>query len=39
LIAAYRFLFADVRVHLLGWPTFFAPEGHVAAFGPATPPA
>jgi len=38
-ITAHRFLFADVRVHLLGWPAFLAPEGRVAAFGPATPPA
>ncbi|MGA7256035.1 MAG: DUF6431 domain-containing protein [Silvibacterium sp.] len=38
-IAAHRFLFADLRVHLLGWPTFLAPDGRGAAFHPAAPPA
>jgi hypothetical protein len=38
-IAAHRFLFADLRLHLLGWPTFLAPDGRVAAFRPAAPPA
>jgi hypothetical protein len=38
-IAAHRFLFADLRVHLLGWPAFLAPDGRVAALGPAAPPA
>jgi hypothetical protein len=37
--AAHRFLFADLRVHLLGWPAFLAPDGRVAALGPAAPPA
>ena len=37
-IAAHRFLFADLRVHLLGWPTFLAPDGRVAALHPAPPP-
>jgi hypothetical protein len=26
-ITAHRFLFADLRVHLLGWPAFLAAEG------------
>jgi uncharacterized protein DUF6431 len=38
-IAAHRFLFADLRFHLLGWPAFLAPDGRCAAFRPATPPA
>ena len=38
-IAAHRFLFADLRMHLLGWPAFLAPDGRVAALGPAAPPA
>ena len=38
-IAAHRFLFADLRMHLLGWPTFLAPDGRVAALRPAAPPA
>lgn len=38
-IAAHRFLFADLRFHLLGWPAFLAPDGRVAAFRPAAPPA
>ena len=38
-IAAHRFLFADVRMHLLGWPAFLALDGRVAALRPATPPA
>jgi hypothetical protein len=38
-IAAHRFLFADLRVHLLGWPAFLTPDGRVAALGPAAPPA
>jgi Domain of unknown function (DUF6431) len=33
-IAAHRFLFSQVRVHLLGWPRFLAPHGR-----PATLPA
>jgi hypothetical protein len=37
-IAAHRFLFADLRIHLLGWPAFLAPHGRVAALGPAPPP-
>jgi hypothetical protein len=38
-IAAHRFLFADLRMHLLGWPAFLTPDGRVAALGPAAPPA
>ncbi len=38
-IAAHRFLFADLRVHLLGWPAFLAPHGRCAALRPAAPPA
>lgn len=38
-IAAHRFLFADLRVHLLGWPVFLAPDGRLAALRPAAPPA
>ena len=38
-IAAHRFLFADLRFHLLGWPAFLAPDGRCAALRPAVPPA
>jgi hypothetical protein len=38
-IAAHRFLFADLRMHLLGWPAFLTPDGPVTALGPAAPPA
>ena len=37
-IAAHRFLFSQLRTHLLGWPRFLAPEGRrvtLAAAGPA----
>jgi transposase-like protein len=37
-IAAHRFLFADLRFHLLGWPAFLAPDGRCAALRPAAPP-
>ena len=37
-IAAHRFLFADLRFHLLGWPAFLAPHGRCAALRPAAPP-
>jgi len=37
-IAAHRFLFADLRVHLLGWPPFLAPNGRIATLRPAAPP-
>ena len=36
-IAAHRFLFADLRVHLLGWPVFLAPAGCIAALPPVAP--
>jgi len=38
-IAAHRFLFADLRAHLLGWPDFLAPQGRRATLAPAVPPA
>jgi len=38
-IAAHRRLFADLRLHLLGWPAFLAPHGRLAALRPAAPPA
>jgi len=38
-IAAHRFLFADLRMHLLGWPAFLAPDGRMVALRPAVPPA
>lgn len=38
-IAAHRFLFADLRFHLLGWPAFLAPDGRCAALRPPPPPA
>jgi hypothetical protein len=38
-IAAHRFLFAELRCHLLGWPRSLAPDGHRAAFSPAGAPA
>jgi hypothetical protein len=37
-IVAHRFLFAQFRCHLLGWPPFLAPHGRLAALGPALPP-
>ena len=36
-IVAHRFLFADLRVHLLGWPAFLAPQGRITAMPPAVP--
>ena len=38
-IAAHRFLFADLRIRLLGWPAFLAPAGRIAALPPAPPSA
>jgi len=38
-IAAHRFLFAGLRVHLLGWPAFLAPAGRIAALPEAWPSA
>jgi hypothetical protein len=37
-IAAHRFLFAELRFHLLGWPAFLAPDGRVPALCPAALP-
>jgi hypothetical protein len=37
--AAHRFLFANLRVHLLGWPAFLAPAGCIAAMSPVAPSA
>lgn len=37
-IAAHRFLFAQLRVHLLGWPAFLAPHGRPAALPAAGSP-
>jgi hypothetical protein len=31
---AHRFLFSDLRAHLLGWPPFLAPDGRPATFRP-----
>jgi hypothetical protein len=36
-IAAHRFLFSELRAHLLGWPRFLAPQGRRAALAPAIP--
>jgi type II secretory pathway predicted ATPase ExeA len=33
-IPAHRFLFAELRQHLLGWPPSLAPDGRRLAFGP-----
>jgi len=38
-IAAHRFLFSDLRFHLLGWPAFLATDGRCAVLRPAAPPA
>jgi hypothetical protein len=37
-IAAHRFLFADLRIHLLGWPAFLAPDGRAPTLRPAAAP-
>ena len=34
-IAAHRFLWSQLRVHLLGWPHFLAPAGRRATLAPA----
>lgn len=34
--SAHRFLFSRLRLHLLGWPAFLAPEGRRAAQAAAT---
>jgi hypothetical protein len=36
-IVANRFLFSELRVHLLGWPAFLAPHERIAALPPAAP--
>lgn len=38
-IPAHRFLFANLRCHLLGWPPSLAPDGRRATFGPGGAPA
>jgi hypothetical protein len=38
-VTAHRFLFADLRFHLLGWPAFLTPDGRCATLRPAAPPA
>ena len=37
-IAAHRFLFAELRCHLLGWPPFLTPHGRRATLGAALQP-
>ncbi len=36
-IAAHRFLFSELRAHLLGWPPFLAPQGRCTTLAPACP--
>jgi hypothetical protein len=38
-IPAHRFLFADLRQHLLGWPPSLAPLGHRVALGASAAPS
>jgi hypothetical protein len=38
-ITAHRFLFPQLRVHLLGWPGFLAPDGRRATLAAAVPGA
>ena len=38
-IAAHRFLFSELRAHLLGWPDFRAPQGRRAMLPAAAPPS
>ena len=38
-IPAHRFLFPQLRAHLLGWPRFLVPDGRRPAFRPALPSA
>lgn len=35
-IPAHRFLFADLRYHLLGWPRSLAPDGRRATLSPSS---
>lgn len=37
-IVAHRFLFSELRQHLLGWPRFLAPHGRPAGLGPVLRP-
>jgi Domain of unknown function (DUF6431) len=36
-IPAHRFLFAELRLHLLGWPRFLMPHGSRVNLSPASP--
>lgn len=36
-IPAHRFLFAELRIHLLGWPRFLIPHGCRVNLAPASP--
>jgi hypothetical protein len=36
-ITAHRFLFSELRTHLLGWPHFLAPAGRRTTLVPACP--
>jgi len=38
-IPAHRFVFADLRAHLLGWPPSLAPDGRRTVLGPVAAPA
>ena len=38
-IRAHRFLFGELRTHLLGWPPSLVPDGRRAALRPAAAPA
>lgn len=38
-ITAHRFLFSELRAHLLGWPDFLVPQGRRVALVPAAPSA
>jgi hypothetical protein len=38
-IKAHRFLFSQLRAHLLGWPNFLAPQGRRATVPAAAPTA
>ncbi|MGH9444885.1 MAG: DUF6431 domain-containing protein [Terriglobia bacterium] len=37
-VRSHRFLFSQLRVHLLGWPRFLVPDGRRATFRPTLPP-
>lgn len=37
-IPAHRFLFSELRLHLLGWPAFLAPDGQWVRLRPAAHP-